>query len=376
MFTYVYILKASAKAKNELERMQVVVQKLKKTNSDSDRVIESLKMEMNKMKEGHLNELAHLKMSSEREKEALKEKCDQFVQRANSLDKKLAECDDRLKEHCDMLKANLKQEYTAELNKMQARMKDVMKSHAQAVEMLKRQQVATSGGAKVSSVHQINKTCQTETSAKDIELLETFRQKYLETLAKMKADMMKEFDAQTQRVSERVSRQINEERTVIQEKMHGVLIPRIAATLREHNVAEKLIEAKLDELERELIQITAVKGANNGKDTPKPASVSCSTSSSSISSQRSNSNQYSSSSRAQTPLKYSTSNQGAKPSPNKNADTHNMPLYSKSASSVRDFQSTLSSAESDQIVKSKTRENPALDTLFTNICLQPYMVPN
>jgi hypothetical protein len=47
---------------------------------------------------------------------------------------------------------------------------------------------------------------------------------------------MKEFDAQTQRVSERVSRQINEERTIIQEKMHGVLMPKIVQILREYNM--------------------------------------------------------------------------------------------------------------------------------------------
>jgi hypothetical protein len=48
--------------------------------------------------------------------------------------------------------------------------------------------------------------------------------------------MMKEFDAQTQRVSERVSRQINEERTQIQEKMHAVLMPKLIAILREYRM--------------------------------------------------------------------------------------------------------------------------------------------
>ena len=47
---------------------------------------------------------------------------------------------------------------------------------------------------------------------------------------------MKEFDAQTQRVSERVSRQINEERTIIQEKMHGILMPKVIDILRDHNM--------------------------------------------------------------------------------------------------------------------------------------------
>jgi len=55
------------KSKHEIEQMQTFVQKLKKTNSDSDRVIDSLKQEMAKMKEAHL-----MKLCNEREKENLK----------------------------------------------------------------------------------------------------------------------------------------------------------------------------------------------------------------------------------------------------------------------------------------------------------------
>ena len=45
--------------------------------------------------------------------------------------------------------------------------------------------------------------------------------------------MMKEFDAQTIRVSERVSRQMNEERQLIHEKIRAVLIPKITDILRD-----------------------------------------------------------------------------------------------------------------------------------------------
>jgi len=157
-----------ARTKAELERAQLVVQKLKKTNSDSDRVIDSLKVEMGKMKESHLNEVTSMKMSSEREKETLKERCEQYVQRVGGLEA-------RLREEGEAVRASVRQEYAA-------RMKEMSKAHASAMEAARRQEQ----NSRLAGLHQTNKTCQTETSAKDIELLETFRQKYLETLAKMK----------------------------------------------------------------------------------------------------------------------------------------------------------------------------------------------
>jgi hypothetical protein len=48
--------------------------------------------------------------------------------------------------------------------------------------------------------------------------------------------MMKEFDAQTLRVTERVSRQINEDRQMIKEKINGILMPKITDLLREFRV--------------------------------------------------------------------------------------------------------------------------------------------
>jgi hypothetical protein len=48
--------------------------------------------------------------------------------------------------------------------------------------------------------------------------------------------MMKEFDAQTTRVTERVNRQINEERQSMREKINVILMPRITEVLREFRV--------------------------------------------------------------------------------------------------------------------------------------------
>ena len=127
-----------------------------------------------------------------------------------------------------------------------------MKSHASAIDMLKRQhQRAESRGVAVTACSQ------TDTSVRDIEMLESFRQKYLETLAKMKADMMKEFDAQTCRVTERVSRQINEDRQTMREKVSVILMPKVSELLREFRVSETMIRVKMDELQGDLAQITA-----------------------------------------------------------------------------------------------------------------------
>ncbi len=247
------------KSKSEIEQMQLFVQKLKKTNSDSDRVIESLKQEMNRMKETHLDELTSMKLSGERDKENLKEKCEQSQQRVRLVEQRLAESEEHFRKQTDLLRAELKHEYGTELSRMNSKMKDMMKSHANAVELLKKQHQSsktTTSMTAATASYQNNKTCQTETCVKDIQLLETFRERYLDTVSRMKADMMKHFDAQTQRTSERLQRQLSEERTLVKERLHQVLLPKIIDLLREYRVSEKLIDIKITELEKDLAQIT------------------------------------------------------------------------------------------------------------------------
>lgn len=48
--------------------------------------------------------------------------------------------------------------------------------------------------------------------------------------------MMKEFDAQTLRMSDRVYRQLNEERSLIHDKLHAILLPKIVDLLREYGM--------------------------------------------------------------------------------------------------------------------------------------------
>lgn len=48
--------------------------------------------------------------------------------------------------------------------------------------------------------------------------------------------MMKEFDAQTVRLTDRASRQISEERTMMKEKIVAIFMPKISDLLKEFRV--------------------------------------------------------------------------------------------------------------------------------------------
>jgi len=130
---------ALAKQKTDIDHMQIVMQKYKKTSGDSSQLIESLKSEMKKIREGHLNELTQLTMNAEREKQMLTENCEQAVRRAHSLERQLTESDESVRKQIELMRAELKAEYGYELSKMNNKMKDMMRSHADAIELLKRQ---------------------------------------------------------------------------------------------------------------------------------------------------------------------------------------------------------------------------------------------
>ena len=257
------------KAKRDIDQIQAHVLKLKKSNADADKVIESYKLEMAKMKESHLAELTGLKMNGEREKQSLKESVDEARKRCELLEQQLAQNEEYLSKQCELARAEVKSYYSGELARVNSKMKDMMRSHADAIEALKRQH----RGANARSL-----ACQTEATSKDIDLLEAFKAKYLDTLSRMKSDMMKEYEAQTVRVSERVSRQLSEERASLRERVHALLMPKLADMLREYKVNEAIIRLKMKDLENELSQI--VKGneaeSSNGKRPGSSLSVSSS----------------------------------------------------------------------------------------------------
>jgi hypothetical protein len=65
--------------RQENESLQVLLQNLKKTNVDSDKVIQNLKDEMNNNHSNYLDEIKALKLNSEREKDMLQQKIDSLL---------------------------------------------------------------------------------------------------------------------------------------------------------------------------------------------------------------------------------------------------------------------------------------------------------
>ena len=261
------------KAKVEIEKMELFVQKLKKTNSDSDKVIESLKQEMAKIKESHLAELTSMKLNSEREKESLKDNLEKSMKQNSLLEKQLDECEENYRKKCDLLRAELKHEYGTELTKMNSKMKDMQRSHSSAVEILKKQHQQSTTKYLQQKPQVVSFSCQTEMTARDIELLESFRHKYLDTLSRMKSDMLKEYDAQTLRISERVTK-------FLHNKLHTTFLPKISEILHDFHLSETMIRLKMDELEKELLKITASKKSSSSSSTSGTSSsqaITCST---------------------------------------------------------------------------------------------------
>ena len=174
--------------------------------------------------------------------------------------------------------------------------------------------------------------------------------------------MMKEFDAQTERVSERVSRQINEDRTLIQEKMHAVLMPKLTGILREYRISEKLIEIKLSELEKELIQITSP------KDSKLISSNSSSSSSGSSSGEGNGQPTQTPGGQKRPVLQVAQTRQSPSSSVKRGlAEETHLPLYSKSASSLRELQ------QQPQPTSSQTNNNNNNLLATTNKSIENYI---
>lgn len=119
--------------------MQVLVQKYKKSSGDSNHLIESMRAEMKKLREAHLNELTQLTMNAEREKQILSENCEKTMRRMHTVERQLEETEESSRKQHELIRAELKAEYGYELSKMNNKMKDMMRSHADAIEILKRQ---------------------------------------------------------------------------------------------------------------------------------------------------------------------------------------------------------------------------------------------
>ena len=199
--------KALVKSKNEIENLQNMVGRYKKNSLDSEKIIDSLKQEMRSMKESHLDELTNLKITCEKEKETLKDNYEQSMKKIGMLEKELSCSDERFKSQLENLKQQLKSEYGVEMSKLNQKMQDMMKSHHLAVEKLKRQHQKQTGSSPTESTKTLG--CQTDLNHKDIDLLETFQKNYLNTVSRMKSDMLNEFDAQSKSIKEFLREKIN-----------------------------------------------------------------------------------------------------------------------------------------------------------------------
>lgn len=128
--------------KQENENLQLFIQKLKKTNADSDKLIQNLKDELNNTQSTNMDEIKSLKLNMEREKDILQQKIDQLTSKLQKTEKLITENDDKTRNDMETMKAKLKEQYGQELSKMNAKMKDMMKSHGNAIELLKKQHTA------------------------------------------------------------------------------------------------------------------------------------------------------------------------------------------------------------------------------------------
>lgn len=232
--------KALIKSKNEIENLQEMVSRYKKNSQDSDKIVDSLKIEMRSMKESHLDELTNLKLTYEKEKENLKESYEQAVKKIGNLEKELNNSDDRFRNQLNSVRQQLKAEHGTEMSKLNQKMQDMMKSHSSAIEKLRKHH-----GKKYDFV-EMNKTSnsQTDMSYKDIDLLEAFQKNYINTLSKIKTDVMNEFEEHNKSIKE-----------YVREKIVTVLMPKIGDLLKEFRVSDTMVRVKMDELEIDLAKI-------------------------------------------------------------------------------------------------------------------------
>jgi hypothetical protein len=122
-----------------------------------------------------LGELAQLKMNMERDKESLR-------QRVDKLQAQLAEAEQEWSKRDEQARG----EQAAEVARLNAKMKEMARVHASALDTLASHLATSQQQNKVSRVETRSCGAQTDTTFKDIELLEAFRQRYLDTLSRMK----------------------------------------------------------------------------------------------------------------------------------------------------------------------------------------------
>jgi hypothetical protein len=272
-----------------------------------------------------------------------------MTKRAELFEQQLRESQDYYKRQCEQIKSELKMQYGNELSRMNTKMQDMMKSHSNAIDLLKKQHQSTNSFN--SNTNSRNIPCQTDVTSKDIDLLEAFKQKYLDTLSRMKSDMMKEYDAQTLRVSEKVQRQLSEERLSLKDKVHAILMPKMIDLLRDFKINETIIRMKTKDLENDLNIIVFA------NDQSPSGPNSSSRPSSAFSSSNINSNQGINTKRSVSALTAAVRPvQDDLQTKNSSYNT-NFQLYSKSASSMKEMTGSIKSIMIDDPKNDKFYES-------------------
>ena len=133
-------------------------------------------------------------MNLEREKDILQQQIDHLNSKLLKAEKSNLENDDKIKNELEAMRAKLKEQYGQELTKMNAKMKDMMKSHSVAIELLKKQHTAEKAKHGIEERYKpmtFSTTCQTDVHFGDIKLLETFKMKYTKMTCNMKKHMLR-----------------------------------------------------------------------------------------------------------------------------------------------------------------------------------------
>lgn len=114
----------------------------------------------------------------------LEQTAEQAVRRAHALERQLDESDELARKKVELVRSEL----GYELSKMSSRMKELMRSHADSIEGLKKQHEKSARRSAVAvQTLTIDVASQTELVAHDLDNVDLLRKRYLDTITQMKS---------------------------------------------------------------------------------------------------------------------------------------------------------------------------------------------
>lgn len=245
------------KVKKESTDIETTAAKYRKVIQEDKKLIESLKHEMVTMSNKQLTEISILKMNAERDKEDLRQDLERALDKIKQLEKELDESDETVKRKCDMLKTQLEQEHDLQMSRMNKKMNDMMKTHTEAIDKVKRQYQRQFDITRVS-LETTTHSCQTDLSCEDIKRLEAMPDNFAKTARGMKNDFLKEYDALNLTCDKKIDKQLKLERDYVRSHLKSYFIPAaITSSLAWSQLdwSEELSTIKQKELEQQLDKI-------------------------------------------------------------------------------------------------------------------------